>query len=241
MKKLQLCCLLALLPFALNAQNFEGSFLIQHNQAPESEEDENYNTSLKFTVEGDKIAMEPKELEGDRGQFGRIIFDNGKDQLTLLMDQGGQKMGIVMQNPEFINSDEEKEAEEAESPEITVTKTGETKVIAGYECKKIIVETEENLTTLWVTDELDLNLAQVMSMFAYKGANPMSGKEPDEENPYADLDIEGMPIDIYSEDKDTGEKNKVMIRDITDTIDRDLFSTEGYQMIDMDNMQKDNR
>lgn len=52
------------------------------------------------------------------------------------------------------------EKEEAENPNVTVTKTGNTKKILGYTCEEYIIQDEKTKSVVWVTTEIKMDYAK---------------------------------------------------------------------------------
>lgn len=88
-----------------------------------------------------------------------FIFDNENRAFMILMEGEGSKTGIISSIPD----DSELEAQTKdikEKPEKapTITKTGNTKVIAGYKCDeyKVAEEGEEGYSMVWMTNDVKI-------------------------------------------------------------------------------------
>ncbi|HMT27660.1 MAG TPA: DUF4412 domain-containing protein, partial [Bacteroidia bacterium] len=171
-----------------------------------------------------KIAMIP-QFAGSQGQM-TIIVDHAAKKQYMLMDGNGQKMAMVMEM-----TDIEKAIEQAKDPKITVTK--ETKVIDTYKCTKVISETEENTSDMWLTQDLGLNYSDLYKMVT-TNKSPAGGNY----GMPAMKNIKGFPIQMIITDKKKGETTTINIRKISKAkVDDKVFSMEGYQMMDMGNMK----
>jgi len=107
--------------------------------------------TMTMTVKGNKARS---ELIMSMGKTISISDGDSKTAITL-MDMMGQKIAVKSTNEEIM-------AEMAESPDVKVEFTSETKDILGYICKKAVITNTEDDTELIVyfTEELgtkDLN------------------------------------------------------------------------------------
>jgi GLPGLI family protein len=87
-----------------------------------------------------RVETEPKGMLSNV-----IITDYENKKMRILMEVMGNKMQIV--------NDSEIGNEEKETPEFQTTT--ETKKIAGYECKKVLMKTEDATISLWVSDKIN--------------------------------------------------------------------------------------
>lgn len=140
---------------AVSAQSFEGviHYKITYDNLPA--EMAGYESMLPSeatsTIKGHMVKMEqPLSM----GMKQVTIMDNQAESGVLLMDMMGKKMAIVLDK-----ESREKYEEEQEAPEFKYV--DETKTIAGYKCKKALIEMpaeegQENVTLeIFYTDEID--------------------------------------------------------------------------------------
>lgn len=177
---------------------------------------------MKVVSKGNKIALTP-QVAGTQGQM-KIIVDHGAKKQYMLMDANGQKMAMAMDM-----TDIEKAIEESKDPKITITK--ESKVIDGYKCTKVITETAETNSEMWLTEDLGLNYGDLYKMVS-------SNKSPQGSN-YgipAMKNIKGFPVQMVITDKKKNEPMNINIKNISKAkVDEKAFSLAGYQMMDMGN------
>lgn len=153
------------------------------------------------------------------GQNGIIIFDHKESRMITLMENEGDKMGIVMSSDP---SDYQNDGD-AQSPEVKFTRTGETKKISGYLCAAYkaenVDEKNEDDVTLWMTDDAEINW---MKSFAAMSQSKMT------ENPAIPADYpDGTMIMMETESTKNGEKT-VMIVDKIHMNSTERIPTEGY-------------
>jgi hypothetical protein len=197
----------------VSAQNL--SFTM-HISTPKSEK----GFVVKVGMQGSKMAMEPQM--GEAGSM-RYIMDNSENRQYMLMENNGQKMAMMIDPFDAV----QKTAEQAKDPKITVTR--ESRSIDGYQCKKVIAETEEVVTEIWMAESAGLNYQQLYKIFnSTKGTPGPRRAMPDLK------DIKGFPIEIISKDKAKAETVTIRIKDIKpNTTDAALFSMDGYKVVDM--------
>ncbi|NLV18576.1 MAG: DUF4412 domain-containing protein [Bacteroidetes bacterium] len=91
----------------------------------------------------------------DMAMQSKMVLDSENRSFILLTDMGSTKFGIISEVP-----DENSISADEDDSEQIITKTGNTKVIAGYKCDEYLVkETDsDDHGKLWVTNDLKLSL-----------------------------------------------------------------------------------
>ena len=121
---------------------------------------------INITLKGTLTCMEiPSMTEAG---FVKSIVYNDDQTMIMCMDRGGRKVGMksnLKDSERFMP-----ESENAKPP--TFTETKETKEIGGYQCTKIIMETDESAGDLWVTKEIKIDMK---GLLAAMGANKSPG------------------------------------------------------------------
>lgn len=149
-----------------------------------------------------------------------LIDDKG---MLMLVDQMGNKFA-VKQTKEELEKEAAKNKEKTPDPKIEYT--NETKMIAGYECKKAIVTTtnkdkKEEKMDMWYCEKIENPNKDGVG----RGANIYKG-------------IKGMPFE-YSMNQQ-GLKILVTAKEVsTDPVSDSKFtlSTDGYKMMTMDEIK----
>ncbi len=212
-----LICFLSV--FTVNAQDF--SFDMEMTGAKMKEP-----MLMKLYSSGTKMVIKP-QIAGAGGMS--VLVDEATKKQYLMMDNAGQKMAMVMNYTDQMN----KATETASDTKITVTK--ETKTIDGYKCKKIIAESAESKSDIWLTEDLGMNYADLYKMMSASGNGPQGKKN---QLP-AMKDVKGFPIEMNVTDKAKQETINIRIKNISKTkISPSMFSLEGYQMMDMGTPKK---
>jgi len=109
------------------------------------------------TDEGTEVAM-----------ASAFIVDGTNKSFLMLTDMGGTKFGMISDVP-----DETAAAGQAENmPKTVITKTGNSKVIAGYKCDEYTVREEgkQEYSKVWITK--DLKLKADKRTFSKAGVSP---------------------------------------------------------------------
>jgi hypothetical protein len=212
-----LICFLSV--FTVNAQDF--SFDMEMTGVKMKEP-----MIMKLYSSGTKMVIKP-QIAGAGGMS--VLVDEATKKQYLMMDNAGQKMAMVMNYTDQMN----KAAETASDTKITVTT--ETKTIDGYKCKKIIAESAESKSDIWLTEDLGMNYADLYKMMSASGNGPQGKKN---QLP-AMKDVKGFPIEMNVTDKAKQETINIRIKNISKAkISPSMFSLEGYQMMDMGTPKK---
>src|SRR6185436_8204291 len=201
MKK-QFCTIIALITstaFAY-AQNFEGSYLMHIENAQKK-----HTADMQISIKGDKSSMEM--MTAPNAGKVRTIFDKKEQTMTILTEKdGGNKMAMVRKMPDANETMGNKEGKEAK-----ITVTNETKTIEGYNCKKVIAESYESTTEMWVTDDLGLTYADMFSMMN-RGRGPASNMGSGMQN-YKD--VKGLPLEMHMHNKNKPDEDaSIFIKNI---------------------------
>jgi len=138
-----------------------------------SQKQSNFEGVIKYAISFDGAKLPPEAmailkdaetviyLKGDKRRVDMImpmqststIVDNKNNNSVTLMEFMGHKFLIKMNGADI-------KKEQDSAPEINVKFTDETKVIAGYKCKKAIVtikKNTENVMNVFYTDEISNN------------------------------------------------------------------------------------
>ena len=146
-----------------------------------------------------------------------MVFDGLNKCILILNDMGSMKMGIISPVPEEGST----EYQAAENPDmVTITKTGNTKMIAGYRCDEYLYKDNESKDygKLWVTKDVSLNADRrtwsKAGLPAYYGHSDLDG---------------GIVLAMES----YNEKNELVMKSETKEIKKNIshsISTAGYSL-----------
>jgi len=107
------------------------------------------------TDEGDQVAM-----------TSSFIYDGTNKSFLMLTEMGGTKIGMISDVPD------ETTAQAESTPKPVITKTGNSKVIAGYKCDEYLVKEtgKKEYNKVWLTK--DLKLAADKRTLSKAGVSP---------------------------------------------------------------------
>ena len=184
---------------------------------------------MKFTVKDNLAIMESSAIP-QGGATGKMLL-NSKDQSTIiLMENGDRKMGLKMY-AKSLKQDSLVKLVQAKTPK--VTRTGKTKMIEGYKCEQVLMEDDDSNVEVWITDGLDFNPMDFMG--AVKG----SDKDYAADKLYQGWMKNGVSLETIITKKDKSSVVTMQLKNIKkEHVEASLFSTEGYQIMDMSQMGK---
>ena len=182
--------------------------------------------TLKFAVAEWQTSM---TLKTEANEDINIIFDLKNDSTIILVNsQNFNRLGIkapIKQQAELDKSE----------LDLMVVKTDERKKILDYNCSKFIIYKDTDTVTAWVNNEINFNpLGLLMNL----------SSDSDEESKDGSLfqsltkELDGliMRIEYLNEKKVPSSMNVTYID--TDKPDESVFSTSGYNILDMKQLQK---
>lgn len=218
-KLLSTVAVVALSALSLNAQVKEGSvtYTMKIEGLPPEQAAMMGDMETKVTFKNDKVLTDMSSMMGSQ-----IFYMDSKGTL-MLIDQMGNKIA-VKQTKEEIEKAAAKEKDKPADPKIEYTT--ETKMIAGYECKKAIVTTikkdkTEDKVDIWYSEKFDNPNKEGKG----RGQSIMKG-------------LKGMAFE-YSGGSG-GMKFKMVAKEVSiEPVADSKFelSTEGYKMMTMDEMK----
>jgi hypothetical protein len=116
--------------------------------------------NIYFSSTNPSMAMETKNISTKEGESvpvsSRMVMDGENKCFLMLTDVNNMKMGIISAVPDentIQSQNEEKQAETIKPP--SITKTGNTKMIAGFKCDEYLVKEadEKEYSKMWFTKE----------------------------------------------------------------------------------------
>ena len=154
----------------------------------------------------------------------QFIFDNDNRCFMMLMENEGSKTGIISTIPSdsAINA-QVKNQKETEKKPATITKTGNTKMIAGYKCEeyKVVEEGEDGYANVWMTKDVKIK------------ADKKNWGKAGMPTYYGNPEFEGsMMLAMESFDKDNKPEMKMETKEINENFKHSI-STTGYSFIKM--------
>ena len=221
-----------------------------YSSSTEIDSDYKFDHNLKLNIQSfnkkgkAEDAMEMKMYFSDsESNFGMelnasgaesfVIYDMATYQMISLIDANGQKIGMSMKiDPEKMEKQMNDSKEKAESETYNFVKTGESKVISGFNCEAYTLDdpdSNEWNQTLWMTEDTDADWMGYMSNMMATNKQ-MEGSYQMPEN-YPD----GSVIQIISESTKNQEKTIMTVKEINKNQPK-TFSTDGYKFMNFPGM-----
>jgi hypothetical protein len=172
-------------------------------------------------IMGIETKMEASSDEGDQVAMNSSIVIDGPNKAFISMtDVNNMKMGFISAIPDE-NSQAQAGGKTSKPP--VISKTGKTKVIAGYKCDEYTYKDEDNKRhgIIWATKDLKLNVNK--SAFSKAGMSSYYGN--------TDLDNSvALAMEQYN------DKNELEVRSDTKEVNKSFshtISTSGYNFRQM--------
>lgn len=120
---------------------------------------------MYYSATSPSIGIETKTISNDAGEAAPIVasmvMDGENKSFLMLTDVNGMKMGMISAVPEENTAQTQPDGKPAKkTTPPTFTKTGNSKVIAGYKCDEYSYVSNEDKTSgkVWFTKEADLKI-----------------------------------------------------------------------------------
>ena len=154
----------------------------------------------------------------------RFIFDNDNRCFMILMENEGSKTGIISSIPsDSAMAAQAKNQKTTEAKPATITKTGNTRMIAGYKCEeyKVVEEEEDGYANVWMTKDVKIK------------ADTKNWGKAGMPTYYGYPEFEGsMMLAMEGYDKDNKPEMKMETKEINENFKHSI-STVGYSLIKM--------
>ncbi|MEO8067312.1 MAG: hypothetical protein ABI599_06435 [Flavobacteriales bacterium] len=206
-------------PFVAN--EFTGSFSMEMHLFDGPTEMKESPMNLRYWSSENKMLVQ-MSVPGQGSRDVKMMTDlEGKWQYMLMTDTEGKRMAMKSRKKKMVLSDSLRK-EQTGKPETDITITNEKKTIEGRTCTKVIGKSEDGLWTGWVARDLKGPYAD---MAKHIRASDAAMNKHMMELPGFALEFEWAPTD---------GKNRIVcyIKDLVPgTVDTDVFSIDGYEMI----------
>jgi len=154
----------------------------------------------------------------------QFIFDNDNRCFMMLIQNEGSKTGIISAIPsDSAMAAQAKNQKTAEVKPATITKTGNTRMIAGYKCEeyKVVEEGEDGYANVWMTKDVKIKADKKnwgkAGMPTYYGYPEFEGS---------------MMLAMEGYDKDSKPAMKMETKEINENFKHSI-STVGYSLLKM--------
>lgn len=201
---------------------FTGSYRMEIHQFKNGTEEKESPMNIGMVFTDDKMAMTP---QGSAKGTMRMIYDlKNKFTYTLMTDENGKRTGMKMKmmKVNMGDADDKKEVDNTK-----VVRTDEIKTIAGHPCRKYTYSDETGAGEAWIAEDISFDPSKAMGSM-------VSGKKVEnwQKTPYT-----GLVMETTWNDANGKEKMVMYCKDlVVGKVDEAVFSTSGYEIMDMSNM-----
>jgi hypothetical protein len=184
------------------------------------------NMRMLFNNNGDYFGSEiiVNDDKGNTSSMGFSIFDWKNNQMISLIDNGGMKIGMVIDMKAAANSISDANTETDSAKETSFKKTGKTKTILGYLCEEYLAENEETLSEVWIANDVKINMGNA---FQYISENQKSKKN---KMSYPNDAPEGFMMEMVSTNKKNNEKTRMTVVELNENKNTTV-NTSSYKFM----------
>jgi hypothetical protein len=184
------------------------------------------NMRMLFNNNGDYFGSEiiMNDDKGNTSSMGFSIFDWKNNQMISLIDNGGMKIGMVIDMKAAANSISDANTETDSAKETSFKKTGKTKTILGYLCEEYLAENEETLSEVWIANDVKINMGNA---FQYISENQKSKKN---KMSYPNDAPEGFMMEMVSTNKKNNEKTRMTVVELNEN-KKTTVNTSSYKFM----------
>jgi hypothetical protein len=184
------------------------------------------NMRMLFNNNGDYFGSEiiMNDDKGNTSSMGFSIFDWKNNQMISLIDNGGMKIGMVIDMKAAANSISDANTETDSAKETSFKKTGKTKTILGYLCEEYLAENEETLSEVWIANDVKINMGNA---FQYISENQKSKKN---KMSYPNDAPERFMMEMVSTNKKNNEKTRMTVVELNEN-KKTTVNTSSYKFM----------
>jgi len=226
MNKLLCSLFVFLIICSVSAQDFSGSFDMHLTQAYQNGNTRTDTLSYFFGKNRTALIIHGRRNQPDM----RLIFNFTDTTITNLFEMNGKKGGYIlpMDNEHWPGlAHIEKDALPCDLNQMD--QSGESKMIEGYSCYKVLADNSEYHGELWVTPEIPLSMLTILS---YQSVG--KGKSEKELELYEQMEVNCLPLEMNLESKLGKADVQLTIENISTVVPENIFSTKGHEVSRMD-------
>ncbi|TSJ41875.1 DUF4412 domain-containing protein [Fluviicola chungangensis] len=130
----------------------------------------NFTSSVTYKVES---AKKPGESQSIHYNFGDQVIQMeavGQDMSSIIDSKNGvmimlnnkEKTAMVMSTKAMEAAMKQQQMNQGEKPAAKITKTGRTKMILGYRCEEILIESDKK-TEVWITKDAGIDVSNTFA------------------------------------------------------------------------------
>jgi hypothetical protein len=143
-------------------ETFNGSFLMSFKSDVESKNDMPMLWNIEKIKSGGRMVLEIQDEMQKKGISKRVLFNPSDSTWMMLMEYNLVKQGTRIKASKMFTDSLKQNI-------FRVTKKNEKKIINGYKCKKIILESDQYFSEAWVSTEIKYNLGYMYKLLSHCG------------------------------------------------------------------------
>jgi len=160
----------------------------------------------------------------------RMVFSTSDTIITSLFEINGKKGGFILpMNDDYWPGISHALRPYDKGPRKELNYTGKEKHIEGFTCREVLAENEDFNVVLWVAEDIPLSMTQV---FSYQSVG--KGKTIKEMEMLDKFGLKGLSLELILKSKQGGADVTIQLMNFTETFDENIFSTDGYELIEVE-------
>ena len=163
---------------------YESSYTMSHEFKVELRSQEKPNKKEEITnmnMYYGEISTMTVMVSEDKSDQSKAIMDFKNNSSLMLNDEDMTGVAFSLDGmSKFAQQNTETKQDSIPANEFTITKTGNTKMIAGYLCEEVIMESAEMKVNAWYTDDLKVDTYKSMAnstLFGKSKSTPPSSED----------------------------------------------------------------
>lgn len=203
---------------------FSGSFLMSFKSPANNAVEEPMLWNIESRSDGARMAMEIQDTMRRKGVSKRVVFNPNDSTWTMLMSFGNVKQGSRIHRADLFRNPVKEQT-------LKIKSTTVKRTIAGYHCKKMIAESKNYTSEIWITKEFNFDICLLYKLLSHCSMiNEVVRKGDWFKQKVAD----GMIMEITSVKKATAESYTVSISSVMpNEINPALFTTKDFRIAEI--------
>ena len=208
---------------SISAQKtFQGSFTMSFETA-DPEKDPPMLWNIKSDSSGSEMVLQVQDNMLKKGVNKRVLFKPADSTWTMTISFNNVKQGTRIHGAAMYR-------DTTKHKPVKLTNTSEKKKLEGYTCNKIIVESENYIAELWVTNEIKFDLCKIYRLLSHCGMMSDFVRKGDW---FINQKLKTMVLEASSTKKSTSQTYSMRITGISNKIDLSHFDIAGFKIADI--------
>ncbi len=156
----------------------------------------------------------------------RMVINAADSTITGLFEMQGKKGGYILpMNDHYWPAMRHAFQPNSNTVQPGKDPSGDSKMIEGYRCRKVLAESSDYNAELWVTNEIPLSMPQLLSYQAIG-----VGKSQKELEQFEQFGVDGLPLEMKLTSKKGKANVAIRLANFRKTLDESVFSREGHTL-----------